>query len=378
MYSRRVTRGGYMRDLQLWKAFISLGVPGLALGVFFMLFRTFNWRFPNVPRRWVGPIVVVFMLLSCGLIGYSLSLWSPKASETSVKIGDGADVSGSIAGRDVGEQTAFGNAMSRNSVYEVRDSNASEFVASREIGKVKGTHDDAKSESLVGTCEVDDSGGDQLKTAKGIDSVEGRQGDAPPKSSVEVDKIEARQTPPFDPPSKSSVEVGRNANVSGYVAGRDLVLAFDPIKGRIDELIAILEQRHDKIMSSLSRYYSNVEVRRALREFDRLHRVHIDSLRQGKLLLAHETLIRIHEVLWHLHRRDVLQSAENNLVPRYAVGDCLSCPGVGVCEYITGEMTVRCRDPLSVGVKQFEGFFAPFKLEVEETVATYNSVLATH
>ena len=36
-----------------WKLFVSLGVPGLALGIFYMLFRTFEWEFQIVPSNWV-------------------------------------------------------------------------------------------------------------------------------------------------------------------------------------------------------------------------------------------------------------------------------------------------------------------------------------
>jgi hypothetical protein len=64
-------------ESKLFKIFISLGVPGLALGVFYMLFKTFNWTFPIVPANWVGPIIVIFMLLTFAIIFYALTLWRP-------------------------------------------------------------------------------------------------------------------------------------------------------------------------------------------------------------------------------------------------------------------------------------------------------------
>jgi len=48
-----------MPEVAIWKVFVSLGVPGVALGVFYMLFRKFHWTFPAVPKSWVGPIIVL-------------------------------------------------------------------------------------------------------------------------------------------------------------------------------------------------------------------------------------------------------------------------------------------------------------------------------
>ena len=62
----------------LLKIFVSLGVPGLALGVFYMLFKSFKWDFPQVPSVWVGPIIIFFMLLTSSIVFYVLTLWAPK------------------------------------------------------------------------------------------------------------------------------------------------------------------------------------------------------------------------------------------------------------------------------------------------------------
>ena len=66
-----------MGDLGLWKVFVSLGVPGLALGVFYMLVRRFEWKFPAVPRKWVAPIIALFLVLTFGLVFTALVLWAP-------------------------------------------------------------------------------------------------------------------------------------------------------------------------------------------------------------------------------------------------------------------------------------------------------------
>jgi hypothetical protein len=66
-----------MPEIELWKIAVSLGVPGLALGVFYMLFRSFHWRFPSVPQKWVAPIIVLFMLVTAGIVLTALILWAP-------------------------------------------------------------------------------------------------------------------------------------------------------------------------------------------------------------------------------------------------------------------------------------------------------------
>jgi len=66
-----------MRNMGLWQVFAGLGVPGLALGVMYMLFRRFRWEFAKVQAKWVGPIVVLFLALVGGITFYALSLFSP-------------------------------------------------------------------------------------------------------------------------------------------------------------------------------------------------------------------------------------------------------------------------------------------------------------
>jgi hypothetical protein len=70
-----------LATIEPWKIFASLGVPGLALGVFYMLFRTFKFPMPAVPKNWVGPIVVLFMLLIAGITLFALQKFAPAPSE---------------------------------------------------------------------------------------------------------------------------------------------------------------------------------------------------------------------------------------------------------------------------------------------------------
>ncbi len=67
--------------IEPWKIFASLGVPGLALGVFYMLFRTFKFSIPAVPKNYAGSIVVLFMLLIAGITFFALQKFAPGPSE---------------------------------------------------------------------------------------------------------------------------------------------------------------------------------------------------------------------------------------------------------------------------------------------------------
>lgn len=67
-------------EVEIWKVFTSLGVPGLALGILYLLFRSFEWKLPAIPRAWVGPVLVLFMIIVGGIVFYALTLWSPSQS----------------------------------------------------------------------------------------------------------------------------------------------------------------------------------------------------------------------------------------------------------------------------------------------------------
>ncbi len=66
-----------MGSIELWKIGAALGVPGLALIVFVTLMRKFSFKFPMVPRKWTGPIVVLFLVLLGAITLTALVLFSP-------------------------------------------------------------------------------------------------------------------------------------------------------------------------------------------------------------------------------------------------------------------------------------------------------------
>ena len=88
----------------VWKIFISLGVPGLALGVFYALLRVFSWDLSSLnPIIQVG-LVILFLLIVAVITLMALRMWRPNPqmrSKSSVKVGSGSAVGSSIAGRDL-------------------------------------------------------------------------------------------------------------------------------------------------------------------------------------------------------------------------------------------------------------------------------------
>ena len=70
-----------MPEIDLFRIFVRLGVPGLAIGIFYMLFKRFKWELPKVPKAWVGPIIVIFMLIVATITLYALTIFAPTKPE---------------------------------------------------------------------------------------------------------------------------------------------------------------------------------------------------------------------------------------------------------------------------------------------------------
>ncbi|WP_417914210.1 hypothetical protein [Candidatus Electronema sp. JM] len=66
--------------MKIWEIFAGLGVPGLAIGTLYMLFRQFHWKLPTVPKSWTGPLLLTFMLIVGGVVFYTLHIWAPNKS----------------------------------------------------------------------------------------------------------------------------------------------------------------------------------------------------------------------------------------------------------------------------------------------------------
>lgn len=67
-----------MTKIEFWEIVVSLGVPGLAIGVLYALFRGFNWKISRIPQRYAGPLAILFMALVAAVTVYALHLWAPE------------------------------------------------------------------------------------------------------------------------------------------------------------------------------------------------------------------------------------------------------------------------------------------------------------
>lgn len=57
---------------RLWKIAATLGVPGLALAIFFSLYNKFGFTFAPVPQEWTGPIAALFLVLTAIVVAIAI------------------------------------------------------------------------------------------------------------------------------------------------------------------------------------------------------------------------------------------------------------------------------------------------------------------
>lgn len=62
---------------RLIRALVSLGVPGVALGIFYLILRAFDFHFEPIESTWAAAIVILFLALVGGVTFYALRRWAP-------------------------------------------------------------------------------------------------------------------------------------------------------------------------------------------------------------------------------------------------------------------------------------------------------------
>jgi len=67
-----------MFEATTFKIGVSLGIPGLILVIFYLLYKKFDWKFPEVPKKWVGPIIIIFLFITGFITFQALALWAPE------------------------------------------------------------------------------------------------------------------------------------------------------------------------------------------------------------------------------------------------------------------------------------------------------------
>ena len=119
---------------------------------------------------------------------------------------------------------------------------------------------------------------------------------------------------------------------------------------RSDELIEILNMRASKINHDLSQYYRYANIKEYLDEFNRLHKLHIEALKNGNIVLAHEILVDIHKLSFEL-AGDEFWTRHEIETPNVAYSLCLDAfqRGELVYGYICGDMK-GCNYPSDKGI----------------------------
>jgi hypothetical protein len=67
-------------ESRILKPLIVLGVPGVALGVLYLLLRSFNFRFSEIPPTWAALIAVIFLVIVGATTIFALHRFAPAAT----------------------------------------------------------------------------------------------------------------------------------------------------------------------------------------------------------------------------------------------------------------------------------------------------------
>jgi hypothetical protein len=65
-------------ESRILKSLIVLGVPGVALGVFYLLLRSFNFRFGEIERTWAAIIAIIFLVIVGAITIFALLRFTPR------------------------------------------------------------------------------------------------------------------------------------------------------------------------------------------------------------------------------------------------------------------------------------------------------------
>ena len=72
--------GGPYMEAKFWKIAASLGIPGLALAVFYKLYNKFNWPLASIPPDKMFILVIIFMIIIAIIVVIALVIYRPKGS----------------------------------------------------------------------------------------------------------------------------------------------------------------------------------------------------------------------------------------------------------------------------------------------------------
>jgi hypothetical protein len=92
-------------ETKLIRVLVVLGVPGVALGIFYLLLKRFYFQFSQISAEWSAVIAILFLILVAAVTAYALHRWSPDRAiaPNTNKSGIDADGPGEVLLRKYGE-----------------------------------------------------------------------------------------------------------------------------------------------------------------------------------------------------------------------------------------------------------------------------------
>ncbi|MFL6674840.1 MAG: hypothetical protein ACJ8LG_16295 [Massilia sp.] len=128
-------------------------------------------------------------------------------------------------------------------------------------------------------------------------------------------------------PEQTGISVSVGTNMGGIVVGHGVGFQTQLSGPRTEELIRILELRATRIVEELPPHFDYAPVRKYIVRFRIFHAAHVDALKRGNLIEAHEILRQIHDLsrelesdeFWTRHHRetpDILYSLADGAFQR--------------------------------------------------------------
>jgi len=132
---------------------------------------------------------------------------------------------------------------------------------------------------------------------------------------------------------------GKEINIkNSNFAGRDIVInQISHVK--LDELIKLFNFRARIINKNLHKHFKYTKVRNYLKEFNEIHKKHIEALQKNELILAHEYLTTIHDISYKICYEEFwTRHKKKTPFIRYKLSPDAFTKGELICGYIAGDL----------------------------------------
>ncbi|MDR7024234.1 hypothetical protein [Pseudomonas peli] len=73
-------------DINFIRPLIALGIPGVALGIFYLLMKPQSFEFSKIDPTWSAIIVLCFLIITGAVTLYALHRWAPKTKSNDLPV----------------------------------------------------------------------------------------------------------------------------------------------------------------------------------------------------------------------------------------------------------------------------------------------------